>query len=285
MQPNQNQPDQWQQPTAAQSAAPYQPIEDTESPTPTPVVETTTYSPAPTPVQAPAAPVDPVVEPISPTTPQPPSVEPISQPQPVAAQPISPEPIDQPAPTAAPLGVASAQPLDPIGSDENPGQPDSEALAPDDDEVRLQWQSPEYMHHDRTPRWYFAAIAVAVVLVLVAIFVFRSPTFAILIPVMMVALFVYIRSVPDVVQYTLSRKGLHLNDKLISYDTFKSFGVTTTGEVHALHLIPRKRFQMSQTVYFPTEIGEQLVDMMAARLPMKDYHPDFVDRLLAKLRI
>ena len=50
-------------------------------------------------------------------------------------------------------------------------------------------------------------------------------------------------------------------------------------------LIPRKRFQLGQNIYFPTEVGENLVDMLAARLPMKEASPDIVDKLLAKLRL
>ena len=33
------------------------------------------------------------------------------------------------------------------------------------------------------------------------------------------------------------------------------------------------------------EIGEQLVDMLAERLPMKEVAPDAIDRLLAKLHL
>ena len=50
-------------------------------------------------------------------------------------------------------------------------------------------------------------------------------------------------------------------------------------------LTPRKRFQIGQTLYFPEEVGEQLVDMLAERLPMKEVAPDAIDRLLAKLHL
>jgi hypothetical protein len=55
--------------------------------------------------------------------------------------------------------------------------------------------------------------------------------------------------------------------------------------MHSAVLVPRKRFQLGQTVYFPTEVGEQLVDMLASRLPMKELEPDALDRLLARLHL
>ena len=42
---------------------------------------------------------------------------------------------------------------------------------------------------------------------------------------------------------------------------------------------------MGLIAYFPENVGEELVDMLAARLPMQTYTPDFLDKLLAKLRI
>ena len=76
-----------------------------------------------------------------------------------------------------------------------------------------------------------------------------------------------------------------MDDRLFSYSQFKSFGVIRHDRHHSVVLVPRKRFQIGQTIYFPEEIGEQLVDMLAARLPMKEVKPDFIDRLLEQLRL
>ncbi|MBC7764177.1 hypothetical protein H7Y29_00515, partial [Microbacteriaceae bacterium] len=54
---------------------------------------------------------------------------------------------------------------------------------------------------------------------------------------------------------------------------------------HSVVLVPRKRFQLGQTIYFPEEVGETLVDMLAARLPMKETAPDLIDRILARLHL
>lgn len=199
---------------------------------------------------------------------------------PAASQPVEPAP-------SIPTVVAEPTITEPIATNvEVADAPTLDvASAPDDDAALLRWESAEYIHHSRGAVWYVVFGVATLAAVAVAIFVVKSITFAILIPVMVFALLVYIRRAPDTMQYTLSRKGLHVNDKLYPYDLFKSFGVVSHNDTHSAILIPRKRFQLGQTVYFPEEIGEPLVDMLASRLPMKDLAPDAIDRLLAKLRL
>lgn len=154
-----------------------------------------------------------------------------------------------------------------------------------DDTVLIRWEAPEYAHHERSIGWFIIFGVVTLLLAVAAILIIKSITFAILVPVMAVALFIYTQHAPEVLRYTLSRKGLHINDKLFPYNQFKSFGIVEHNGMHSAVLVPRKRFQLGQTVYFPAEVGEQLVDMLAARLPMKELEPDALDRLLARLHL
>ncbi len=155
----------------------------------------------------------------------------------------------------------------------------------DDDTAVLRWDGTEYLHQERSMQWFVVVGIVTLVLMVLAIVVLHSITFAILIPVMAVALFIYARRPPEILHYILSRKGLHIGDKLITYSQLKSFGVVSHNDVHSIVLTPRKRFQIGQTIYFPEEIGEQLVDFLAARLPMKEVSPDVVDRLLNRIHL
>jgi hypothetical protein len=38
-------------------------------------------------------------------------------------------------------------------------------------------------------------------------------------------------------------------------------------------------------MYFPEDVGEALVDMLAARIPMNEVKQDAIDHLLARLRL
>ncbi|MBP6038005.1 MAG: hypothetical protein KA604_01560 [Candidatus Saccharimonas sp.] len=149
----------------------------------------------------------------------------------------------------------------------------------------VRWQGTEYIHRDQTALWYVILAVITIILVVVAYVAMRSITFAVLIPVMAATLVLYTKRPPSINDYALSRKGLYINDKLYPYAQFKSFSVISHNNTHSIVLVPRKRFQIGQTIYFPEETGEQLVDMLAARLPMKEGSADFIDRILARLKL
>ena len=157
--------------------------------------------------------------------------------------------------------------------------------SPDDNEILVRWRGPEHLYSERSMRWYAALALATLIMMAIAYFAFKSLTFTILLPVMAVALGVYAYRPPEIIDYTLTRKGLYARDKLMLYDQFKSFDVVTINNIHHIALIPRKRFQLGQNIYFPEESGEKIVDMLAARLPMKEVKPDFIDKILAKLHL
>jgi hypothetical protein len=188
--------------------------------------------------------------------------------QPVAEAPAA-EPAAQPIAQEAPLSQGAE-----VSSEAN-----------EDDQALIRWQATEYMHQERNPLWFAVLALVAIVLVILALVIMKSITFAILIPVMAVTLIMYVRRPPALNDYIVSRKGLHINDRLYTYDQFRSFGVVQHGGHNSIVLVPRKRFQLGQTLYFPDEVGEPLVDMLAARLPMKEAAPDIIDKILTKLHL
>ena len=292
MQDQEPQTQDWQQPAQSTAHGAYQPIQDTTQATNTvPSPQTLLSSTGPAAVsEVPPAPI--------------PSAEPPAAPEALATAPAS-LPETQTASQPTTPEVSAASPFSPEFSDpaaravaqqatESPAQesPDQHDTTDDmttddlpDDEILIRWQALEYMQHQHEPIWYVGFGATVLILIAVAIFVFKSPTFAVLVPVMAVALALYVRRPPATIDYTVSRKGIHVNDRLYTFDQFKSFSVVRQETTNHVVLIPRKRFQLGQNIYFPTEIGEKLVDMLAARLPMKEASPDIIDKLLAKLRL
>lgn len=293
MQDQEPQTQDWQQPAQSTAHGAYQPIQDTTQ-------EVTNTVPSPQTLSSSAGPAA-----VSEVSPAPiPSAESPAAPEALATTPASlPETQTASQPTAP--EVSAASPSSPEFSDpaaravaqqatESPAQesPDQHDTTDDmttddlpDDEILIRWQALEYMQHQHEPIWYVGFGATVLILIAVAIFVFKSPTFAVLVPVMAVALALYVRRPPATIDYTVSRKGIHVNDRLYTFDQFKSFSVVRQETTNHVVLIPRKRFQLGQNIYFPTEIGEKLVDMLAARLPMKEASPDIIDKLLAKLRL
>lgn len=180
-------------------------------------------------------------------------------------------------------GSVQPEPTVTIQSDEF--QPAAEAPTDTAQEQPVHWQATEYIHREKDIRWFIGFGLVTVALMVAAIFLMDSITFAILIPVMAAALLVYTHRPPRILDYTLSRQGLHINDHLYSFKEFKSFGIIHDGEEYSVMLLPTKRFHQGISVYFPEESGEAIVDMLGARLPMQELQLDLVDRIIRKLRI
>lgn len=262
MKPGEETPQNWQPPAQSLGQAPYQ-------------------APAQEPIVAPVAPQPVQQTPVTLANPLP--VTPVSPAEPIQSG-VMPQATTIPSTNTVPSADSMTEAVDETTETDLTG-PDAPAEDASDDTALLRWQATEYIHHERTGLWYAVLGLVVVAFIALAIFVFNSITFAILIPVMLVSLVVYVRRPPSVLNYTLSRKGLHVNDRLYTYDQFKAFGVITHENAHSVVLLPRKRFQVSQTVYFPEEVGEPLVDMIAARLPMQEVELDAIDKLLKKLRI
>jgi hypothetical protein len=61
--------------------------------------------------------------------------------------------------------------------------------------------------------------------------------------------------------------------------------VIQDGDHHSIMLIPTKRFSPGVSVYFPEEVGEQIVDILGQRLPMENLKLDVIDIVVRKLRL
>lgn len=170
---------------------------------------------------------------------------------------------------------------------DNATQQDDDAVPVDQDidETAVRWQAHEYIHREKDMRWYIAFGVIVVALMAIAIFVMNAWTFAVLVLVMAVTLIMYTRRPPRVLDYILSRQGLHINDRLYPFVEFKSFIVIHGDDEYSIMLVPVKRFQPGVSVYFPEESGEAIVDMLAARMPMQESQLDLMDRIIRRLRI
>ena len=66
---------------------------------------------------------------------------------------------------------------------------------------------------------------------------------------------------------------------------FKAFGLLHEDGHNSIMLIPVKRFSPAVSVYFPEDAGEAIVDMLGARLPMRELKLDIMDKLIRRLRL
>lgn len=258
------------------------------------------------PQQAPAAPAE-VVNQVP--APEVANETPFMQ-QPAEPQP-QPEPQETPAPdepdtqempavqeSAEPESATDSEPESEPESDDEPDeeqQPTDEEASQDDDASEdldeetgnlVRWTAHEYIHLEKNGLWYIIFVLVVIGLIALDLFILKSYTFSVLVIVMAVALIIYTRRPPRTIQYTLSEDhGLYIGDRLYRFDDYKAFGLLQDGEHHSIMMIPTKRFSPGVSVYFPEESGEEIVDILGARLPMQPLKLDFIDNVVRRLRL
>lgn len=201
----------------------------------------------------------------------------------IPSQPVAPVPTDTP-PAPLPVVQPAAQPAPepaPLS------QPEQEVFDEDSDGViaadePITWQASEYVHHDKQAIWYVALIGVTIALLALAIFM-KAWTFAALIVALGVGIGVLAGRPPHTARYTLSESGLRVNEKNFAYHDFRSFGVIQEDAFASVVLIPTKRFMPAVNIYFPTEMGEQIVDILGSFLPMEQIELDLVEKIARKL--
>jgi len=155
----------------------------------------------------------------------------------------------------------------------------------DSTDAPVTWVAYEYIHQEKGAMWFVIFAVIIAALLAVSVFLMKSWSFAALLAVIAVVVVLYSRRPPRELTYSLGDEGLLVDQKLHKFSDFKSFGVVRDGQEFSVMLIPTQRFQPGVTVYFPEEAGEAIVDMLGARLPMKDLKLDAVDRLVRLLRL
>jgi hypothetical protein len=147
----------------------------------------------------------------------------------------------------------------------------------------LEWQASEYVEHEKSMKWFVILAVATLVLIAVAVFLLNNYTFAVLIVVMAIAVAVWARRPANEMHYRLDAAGVWVNGKFFAMHDFRSFGVMQEGAIYAVVLLPVKRLTPGVRVYFPEELGEQIVDILGTSMPMEDIQPDWIDSITRKL--
>jgi hypothetical protein len=161
-----------------------------------------------------------------------------------------------------------------------------ETPQPTVDNEPVHWSANESIDAEKGGLWFVALIVIALLLIAGDIFLLKDFTFSILVVVMVAVIILYSRRPARLIDYTLSgEQGLYIGEKLYHFSEFKGFGLIQDQGHHSILLIPVKRFSPGVSVYFPEDVGEKIVDIFGARLPMHDMKLDFIDTIVRKLRL
>lgn len=98
------------------------------------------------------------------------------------------------------------------------------------------------------------------------------------------AIAVYAHRPPRVLNYELDSHGITIEGKHYPWTNFRSFGVMSDVEWHAIDLEPTQRFMPRLTMLFGDDDYDRIVEHLLVHLPRVDHEPDLVEKLSRYLR-
>ncbi|MBQ8985548.1 hypothetical protein IJ076_03355 [Candidatus Saccharibacteria bacterium] len=149
---------------------------------------------------------------------------------------------------------------------------------------QISWEAEEYIIKSHNGWWYFGLAIITLGLSALAIWL-QGWTFLALIIVSAITVLVFNLRPPRKIKYLLNSEGIKEGKINHPFSDYRAFGILREESHYSAVLIPKKRFGLSAKVYFPESSGEEIVDALGARLPMKEVKIDFLDKIVNFLRI
>ena len=134
------------------------------------------------------------------------------------------------------------------------------------------WKDHEYTHTEKNSDWYCALGLITVAAAVTAI-IFNNVLFAIFILVVAFVLAIFASRKPDEVTFSITQRGVKVNDKLYPFKAIKSFGIEEIHPNHPAKLIIEPVAILSTTVIIPLKNTEpdEIHDFLSTFLPEEDH--------------
>jgi len=148
--------------------------------------------------------------------------------------------------------------------------------------VQFEWETLEYEHYEKSPRWFWTIGIGAVILILVAILT-KNLLLAILILLAGFALILYGVKPPDKITVTVSRHGVQVRHRLYPFKTLRSFWVHDH-PAKKITLRSEKAFMPHLHLPLPEDLNhETLRVFLLEHLPEERHEPTLIDALVEYL--
>ncbi len=149
---------------------------------------------------------------------------------------------------------------------------------------KVEWDAQEYVVQEHNTGWFIALAVVTLALAAFSIW-FSNWTFLAVIVVAVIAILARVFMPPRMIHYTMTSNSITEGTNIHLFADYKSFAILKEGVHYSAILVPKKRLALQIKVYFPEKNGEEIVDLLGAKLPMTEPKLDFLDKLVKFLRI
>lgn len=152
-------------------------------------------------------------------------------------------------------------------------------------EYQITWQASEYVHHEKEALWFAVFGLVAAAILTGTYLLLKDVVSIIVVALMAIAVVIYANRKPKSLTYELDDHGVVIDGRTYDYSSFKSFSIIQYGVVETIFLDPLDRFMPPISIYFAPDDGEKISSILGEYLPYRDKQPDYIDRIVHRLRI
>lgn len=196
--------------------------------------------------------------------------------QPEAKAPEQPAPAPEQPAEPQPQTVETVDGPDPFGDAEVIDAPDPKGVA---------WDGPEFVGHDKSPKWYWALMGASVALAVLVFLITKDVISAITIVVVGGMLAFIGGRKPKMIPYQIDRNGIAIGEKQFPYEHFRSYAVMREANQPSIALHPLQRFKPLINMYYAPEHEEAILDALNEHLPAEERDHDYIDRFLGRIKL
>jgi hypothetical protein len=143
----------------------------------------------------------------------------------------------------------------------------------------LRWHAPEYMFQEKGSGWFIVAALVAILIIIGSLFL-RQWLLAGVIVALSAVVYQHANRAPRELDYTITKMGVQVGERLYSYNELKSFWVVYHPPVQTLNLALTKRLAPLLIIQLADTDPASVKDILKEHLPEEDRHQeDWIDRL------
>ena len=148
----------------------------------------------------------------------------------------------------------------------------------------VSWTASEFVSNHKDFRWYVSYIFIFSI-ILIVIFVLTKDIMSVAVIAIAAILFLIMANKkPRQMSYEVNNKGVNIGSKFHNYEQFKSFSLSNEEAVGCINFLPLHRFMPEISIYFPSEEGDKIIDLISEHLPNDQTQEKKVDQMFKKLR-
>ena len=148
----------------------------------------------------------------------------------------------------------------------------------------ISWTASEFIVREKKSSWYLLLIMVTVIIASLMFLLTREIISAVAVIMLALLFGIYGNAKPRSLQYGVDEKGITVDKKHYTYETFRGAEMIKDGTIPEISFIPTRRIAVPLTIYYPIEREQEILHLVGTFLPVDIKRSASIDRLAARLR-